>query len=181
MLRSHPDPVLLEETIADAHSLARRLRARPKCSVTRSKFNKLFREGGIEKMLRIYVSIALCGKIDGGLPELQRVAVVGSWWGVRGRLLKACKAHGAAPRWEHVVEVKTCINECIHESERKHESFRRWFIEQVKNRWYVCLVTIGEDARLGKRAADRIWDAYDDSGIERCSDLVRDHLLSNAP
>lgn len=172
------DPILWSENVVDAHLLARRLSERA-CPITRSKLSLLFRNGGkIEMALPIYASTAVVLQCQGGLNELQATAQQGSWYTVRDRLRNHVGAYGERPRWEHVIEVRQCIDACIQHAHLPPADFRAWFDREVQQRWKVCLVTQAEDVQLGARDYQHPWAAYEAAEIQVHE--VRAHQLPPA-
>ena len=115
--------------------------------------------------------------------ELKEISNKGAWWTVRDRLRTALKKAGGNPRWEHVVPVRDCIDQCIEKAKgADKESFNHWFNQQItqgqKPCWCICLITEDEDKQL--KTADRdpnnLWQAYDHAKIKHVS-LVREALI----
>lgn len=170
-------PTLWTENIEDAHTLARRLATR-RCPITRSKLNRLLRDGGsIEQTLAIHASATIVAATPGGLDALRTTATAGAWWTTRDRLLATIPLPS---RWEHVTPVKTAIEETIAASHLDPTAFATWFATAVTTRWEICLITRGEDARLGTRDPSTPWAAYDTAGIQRAG-LVRPPLTPQGP
>ena len=166
------DPILRAETIEDAHTLARRLAARS-CPITRSKMNRLLREGGaIEQTLAIHASATITAATPGGLDALRSTATAGAWWTTRDRLLASIPL---PTRWEHVTPVSTAIAEAVAASHLDPTAFAAWFTTATSTRWAICLITCEEDSRLRTRDPAAPWSAYTTAGIT-VAGLVRGPL-----
>ena len=172
-----------DENVRDIYCLAKRMKQEKGSRVTRSKLNKLFREGGkVEMALAIYISEAALGKIGGvgALSDLQRRASCerGNWTTVRNRLRSFFKENNSECRWEHVTPVKDCIDQCINKAGGEFDTFQKWFRGEAKNKWAICLILEEEDRRLvGPRDYDKPWEAYTHAGITKHDQAIRSALI----
>lgn len=161
---------LAKETIFDAWLLCSRLAKRP-CKVTRKKLSKLFRDGGkIETMIPIGVSSGVIRQLSSALARNPEKALRGEidrrdfWTLAPGLQCWVKEQCGAAPVWEHVVSVRTVMDDSIAAARSKDkDSFSRWFKRRCGREWAICLVTKDEDRKLGKGNAER----YKNAGIDR--------------
>lgn len=171
-------PELARETVFDAWLLCSRLAKRP-CKVTRKKLSKLFRDGGkIETMIPICLSSGVqeqlkVVRVHDPVNALREEIDGRDFWtlapSLQGWVEKQC---GKRPVWEHVVAVRTAIDESIEAARSKGEtSFSRWFKARCRGKWEVCLVTKDEDKKLGKGNAER----YENAGIARTR--LRDAII----
>lgn len=180
---------LLEETIEDIALYTKRLYVKQKnnqtCQVTINKFDKLLREGGnIESMLNIYVSDNIVSHSSTILSDLQSKSQNNAWWNINRTLLdKLKKTYGIKARWEHVSPVKLCVHECLTNYKKMPEpDFKLWIEDSIKNRWFICLITLEEDEKLKiveksyKRNQDNLEQVYKAAGINKVHH-VRNDLL----
>jgi hypothetical protein len=157
---------LARETLDDAWMLCNRLYKRD-CPITKSKLNKLFRDGGrIETMIPIYVSKGVLEtakdiNVKEPLDELKKCLNKGDkFWSATTRLPRWIGKHwlGANPVWEHVVEVETAWKAGVKlvMDGASSGDFDEWFVRECRENWKICIVTRKEDERL--------WKATDPNG-----------------
>ena len=171
--------LIWKENIEDILVLSRRLKSR-NCPITRSKLDKLFREGGrIESMLNVYISDKALESIDYTFIELSNLLESKNWTQTARNVRKIFKEANVKCTWEHVVPVKDCIDLCIQNSNLDFNEFKSWIENNVKNSWFICIILKTEDflLRKQKRNINNPWEVYNKSNIT-VKGLVRKNVIN---
>lgn len=161
----------------EIYSQSKRISEFGKYQPLNKMFDKTFREGGkIECGLNIYISSAALEEEKAlNNQNLSKEALLekctnGSWWESKNRMSSLFKKK---KRWEHIVPVKVCIDQCIDSFKNKsYPDFNSWLDLSLKSYWSVCWITLEEDKKLKEYAKKREnlnedhFEIYKKSGIK---------------